>query len=192
MPTWAWTSSHSPRARSRPLGQGASPTSLFVENSDTYWVATETLSHCSNHPVERARVALRQSSQPQDEGGGVVDPVEMHPAAVNVPPLPCAQSIAKCDMPASTPRPHTARVVSGLTTSDRRERLRFGHDSTQGAVFVQVAEHLDADGLVQAAHLDRFVAADADQVSDQVACGVVVRSVELHCTLGLPPRGRGQ
>jgi hypothetical protein len=34
---------------------------------------------------------------------------------------------------------------------------------------VQVAEHLDADGLVQAADADRFVAAGADQVSDQVA-----------------------
>src|SRR5258708_19667926 len=99
---------------------------LVVENSDTYWVATETLSHCSNHPVERARVALRQSSQPQDEGGGVVDPVEMHAAAVHVPPLPCAQSIAKGDVPASTPRPHTAPVMPPPPTPDPPPRLPFG------------------------------------------------------------------
>jgi len=56
-------------------------------------------------------------------------------------------------------------------------------------VFVQVAEHLDADGLVQAAHADRFVAADADQLSDQVACGLVVGGVELQRALRLSPRG---
>jgi hypothetical protein len=38
--------------------------------------------------------------------------------------------------------------VSGETRSDRLRRLGFGHDLAQGAVFVQVAEHLDADGLV--------------------------------------------
>jgi hypothetical protein len=57
---------------------------------------------------------------------------------------------------------------------------------------VQVAEHLDADGLVQAADADRFVAAGADQPGDQVACGAVVCGVELHRMLGLPPCGRGQ
>jgi hypothetical protein len=54
-----------------------------------------------------------------------------------------------------------------LATSDRLQRLRLGHDSAQGAEFVQVAEHLKADGLVQAAHADRFVAAGPDQVGDQ-------------------------
>jgi len=57
---------------------------------------------------------------------------------------------------------------------------------------VQVTEHLKADGLVQAAHADRFVAAGADQVSDQVACGGVVRGIEQHRALGLLPRGRRQ
>ncbi len=52
--------------------------------------------------------------------------------------------------------------VAQLTTSDGRQRLRFGYGPTQGAVFVQVAEHLDADGLLQAADADRFVAAGAD------------------------------
>jgi len=32
--------------------------------------------------------------------------------------------------------------------SDRLQRLGFGHDSAQGAEFVQVTEHLQADGLV--------------------------------------------
>src|SRR6516165_10742010 len=50
--------------------------------------------------------------------------------------------------------------------SDRFERFGFGDGPAQGAVFVQVAEHLDADGLVQAAHADRFVAVGADQLSD--------------------------
>ena len=74
--------------------------------------------------------------------------------------------------------------MSGLVTSDCLQRLGSGHDSAQGAVFVQVAEHLDADGLVQATHADRFVAADADQVGDQVAGGGVVRGVELDRALG--------
>jgi hypothetical protein len=56
--------------------------------------------------------------------------------------------------------------VARPVTSDRRQRLGFGHGSAQRTVFVQVAEHLDADGLVQAADADRFVAAGADQVSD--------------------------
>ena len=34
---------------------------------------------------------------------------------------------------------------------------------------MQVTEHLDADGLIQATHVDRLEAARADQVSDQVA-----------------------
>jgi hypothetical protein len=59
-----------------------------------------------------------------------------------------------------------ARPVARPVTSDRRQRLGFGHGSAQRTVFVQVAEHLDADGLVQAADADRFVAAGADQVSD--------------------------
>ena len=61
--------------------------------------------------------------------------------------------------------------MPGLHASERRQCFRLGHDPAKGAVFVQVAEHLDADGLVQAAHADRFVAVGADQVSDQVACG---------------------
>jgi hypothetical protein len=31
------------------------------------------------------------------------------------------------------------------------QRLRYGHDPAEGTEFVQVAEHLDADGLVRAA-----------------------------------------
>ena len=49
---------------------------------------------------------------------------------------------------------------------------------------MQVAEHLDADGLVQAADQDRFVAARADQVGDQVTRGGVVGGVEQDRTLG--------
>src|SRR4249919_1076633 len=64
--------------------------------------------------------------------------------------------------------------VARLVRSDRRQRLGFGHGPAQRTVFVQVAEHLDADGLVQAAGADRFVATGADQISDQVARGVVV------------------
>src|SRR6184192_1313884 len=63
-------------------------------------------------------------------------------------------------------------IMSRLTTLDGLQRLGFGHDPAQGAKFVQVAEHLDADGLVQPAHADRFVAAGPDQVGDQVARGV--------------------
>jgi len=55
---------------------------------------------------------------------------------------------------------------------------------------MQVAEHFDTDGLVQAAHADRFVAAGADQLSDQVARGGVVGCVEENRALGLPPGGR--
>ena len=42
--------------------------------------------------------------------------------------------------------------VLGLIRSDRRQRLGLGHGPAQGSVFVQVAEHLDADALVQAAY----------------------------------------
>ena len=56
--------------------------------------------------------------------------------------------------------------MPGLATSDRRQRLLLGHHPAERAVFVQVAEHLDADGLVQAAHGNRFVATGAE-VSDR-------------------------
>jgi hypothetical protein len=46
--------------------------------------------------------------------------------------------------------------VAQLITSDRRQRLGFGHGPAQGAVFVQVADHLEADGLVQATDADRL------------------------------------
>ncbi len=63
----------------------------------------------------------------------------------------------------------------------------------QGTVFVQVAEHLDADGLVQAAYADRVEVGHADQASDQVSRGgVVVGGVEQHRSLGLPPCCGGQ
>jgi hypothetical protein len=45
--------------------------------------------------------------------------------------------------------------VAQLMTSDRRQRLGLGHGPAEGAVFVQVAEHLEADGLVQATDADR-------------------------------------
>ena len=45
----------------------------------------------------------------------------------------------------------TGGTAPRLTASDRRQRLRPGYRPAQGAIFVQVAEHLDADGLVQAA-----------------------------------------
>src|SRR5258708_12994452 len=59
---------------------------------------------------------------------------------------------SQAGMRAPTPRPHTARVVSGLTTSDSSQRLRFGPDSTQGAVFVQSAEHPHPHRLLQPPH----------------------------------------
>src|SRR6516165_352185 len=85
----------------------------------------------------------------------------------------------------------TGGTAPRLTASDRRQRLRPGYRPAQGAIFVQVAEHLDADGLVQAADADRFEPAGADQAGDQVTRGGVVRGVELHRALGLPPGGRG-
>jgi hypothetical protein len=39
-------------------------------------------------------------------------------------------------------------VVPALAGSEGFQRFGSGHDPAQGAVFVQVAEHLDADGLV--------------------------------------------
>jgi hypothetical protein len=43
----------------------------------------------------------------------------------------------------------------GMTRgSDGPQRLGPGHDPAKGADFMQVTEHLDADGLVQAAHQD--------------------------------------
>jgi hypothetical protein len=46
--------------------------------------------------------------------------------------------------------------------------------------------------FIQTAHADRFVAVGLDQLSDELAGGVVVGGVELHRALGLPPCGRGQ
>src|SRR2546429_9237646 len=83
-------------------------------------------------------------------------------------------------------------ILSRLTTSDCLQCLGFGHDPAQGAVFVQVAEHLEADGLVQAAHTDRFIAAAADQVRDQVASRRGGSGGEAPPPLLLLPLRRGQ
>jgi hypothetical protein len=76
-----------------------------------------------------------------------------------------------------------------------------GHDPAQGADFMQVTEHLDADGLGQAAHPDRVETSGPDQAGDQVAGRVVVGGVEQYRSLaddlvvtagavrpGIPPR----
>lgn len=61
--------------------------------------------------------------------------------------------------------------------------------ATRRAELLQVAEHLNADGMGQATHADRLIATDASQVRDQIARGVVVRGGELHCPLRILPRG---
>jgi hypothetical protein len=53
------------------------------------------------------------------------------------------------------------RTSAEAARSDGLQRFGFGHDPAQGADLVQVAEHLDADGLVQAAYPDRV---EADSV----------------------------
>jgi hypothetical protein len=51
----------------------------------------------------------------------------------------------------------SSRFAAKLARSERGQRLGFGHNPAEGADFVQVAEHLDPDALVQAADPDRFV-----------------------------------
>src|SRR5690348_6196992 len=98
--------------------------------------------------------------------------------------------VPKANGPASCIAPYPDRLtctwpsakvdIIPVTISDRRQRLRSGHGPAQAAEFMQVAEHLDADRLVQAAHADWVVAADADQLGDQIARGGIVGGVELH------------
>src|SRR5579863_5397913 len=54
------------------------------------------------------------------------------------------------------------RTSAEAARSDGLQRFGSGHDPAQGADLVQVAEHLDPDGLVQPAHADRVEAGDAD------------------------------
>ena len=45
---------------------------------------------------------------------------------------------------------------------------------------MEVAEGLDANGIVHTAHADLLVAVGLDQLSHELAGGVVVGGVELH------------
>src|SRR5258708_38960443 len=76
--------------------------------------------------------------------------------------------------------------------SDRSQGFRLGHDSTERTELVQVAEHLDADGLVEAAHSDGLVSVGTNKLRSQVAGSVVVGCIELDGPVGLPPRRRRQ
>src|ERR1700728_3916736 len=125
-------------------------------------------------------------------------------AGTLLPPISRPRSFRASDMTVSVLQANAIAlkgVGSGGTWSGARspgERsegfhcLGGGHDPAQGAVFVQVTEHLDADGLIEPANQHRVEAGRPDQPGDQGTGRVIVGGVEQPRPVGLLPGGRGQ
>ena len=111
-------------------------------------------------------VSCRASTPPKSTDPGHVRPGRTREggggAARSAPPSPGPRAVVLLRIPwgyAVAQRlangTDSARPVTALAQHlDRLQRLRFGHGPPQGSVFVQVAEHLDANGLVRAAHAE--------------------------------------
>jgi Bacterial low temperature requirement A protein (LtrA) len=118
--------------------------------------------------------------------GEPVSGLTLAPALVSAPPgrcrlswpsrsLSCSASPGDSPSRAASPakpippprKSRWCRVVGG---SEGFECLGPGHDPAQGAVLVQVAEHLQADGLVQAAGPDRVESGRPDQPGGKPRC----------------------